>query len=336
MRLGFAVKVLGEGGIKECDARRWQSGPHLRHSVERLFEVFHYLDRHDLRMYRMSSDLAPYLTHPDFPQFHRQLEEAADDLGRLGELARRHDLRLSLHPSQYIVLNAQDEGVAAKSIADLNAQAALLDLMGLGPEAVVVTHVGGAYGDPVAGVERFARRYLELPEPTRRRLVVENDDTIYCAAEALRVHDLCGIRVVFDNLHHHCHPGRGDDRLSMREALTRSLDTWPLDQTPKIHYSTPRTESQEMARKAGKSGAMAAYSAAPDPRLHSDYVNPMEFALFREHVFAGLRDFDVMIEAKAKDLAVLRLRNQLNSGGSTAAPGSAPRAGRTPSTRRPP
>lgn len=311
MRLGFAVKVLGEGGIRECDTRRWQSGPHLRHSVERLFEVFAYLDRHDLRMYRMSSDLAPYLTHPDLPQFHHQLDEAAGDLEALGALARRHGLRLSLHPSQYIVLNAIDEAVAAKSIADLNAQAAILDRMGLGPEAVVVTHVGGAYGDKPAGVERFARRYGGLPEPTRRRLVVENDDTIFCAADALRVHQLCGIRVVFDNLHHFCNPGEGERRLSMREALERCLATWPSDQTPKIHYSSPRTESQQMARKAGKSGKMEAYAAPPDPRLHSDYVNPAEFVLYRDHVFAGLRDFDVMVESKAKDLAVLRLRSEL-------------------------
>lgn len=147
--------------------RRWQNEPHLRCSVALLREIFHYLDRNDLRMYRMSSDMAPYLTHPDLPQFHNQIQEAEEDLAELGALARRYDLRLSLHPSQYIVLNAIDEDVAAKSIRDLVAQAALLDAMGLGPEAVVVTHVGGAYGDKSAGIERFAQRYRELPEATR-------------------------------------------------------------------------------------------------------------------------------------------------------------------------
>ena len=310
MRIGFAVKVLGEGGIKECDMRRWQNGPHLRDSIGMLTEVFHYLDRADIRMYRMSSDIAPYLTHPDLPQFHRQLDEAAEDLTALGSLARKYDLRLSLHPSQYIVLNAVDESVAEKSIQDLVAQGAILDRMELGSDAVVVTHVGGVYGDKEAGLERFARRYEALPEETRKRLVVENDDVSYCVADVLRVHALCGIRVIFDNLHHFCNNPAGVRHLSLREAFTRSLETWPAEDTPKIHYSTTRTESVEAARKAGKAVAMSGYSAAPEPRLHSDYVNPFEFLMLLENV-GETRAFDVMVEAKSKDLAALKLRKDL-------------------------
>lgn len=310
MRIGFAVKVLGEGGLKECDSRRWQNGPHLRQSIAYLREIFHYLDRVDIRMYRMSSDLAPYLTHPDLPQFHNQLEEAADELEELGALACRYRLRLSLHPSQYIVLNAVDESVAQKSRAELVAQAALLDAMGLGPEAVVVTHVGGVYGDKDAGIKRFAQRYQTLPESTRRRLVVENDDISYSASDALEVHDLCGIRVVFDNLHHLCNNPEGPGHLEIRDAVQRSLATWPSDQTPKIHYSSPRTEAVESPRKNGKAPAMRGYGAAPDLRLHADYINPFEFLYFLEKT-QGLRPFDVMIEAKAKDLAAIKLRKDL-------------------------
>lgn len=312
MRIGFAVKVLGEGGLKDCDSRRWQNSPHIRQSIAYLKEIFHYLNRNDLRMYRMSSDIAPYLTHPDLPQFHNQLEEAAQDLEELGALACRYQLRLSLHPSQYIVLNAVDENVAAKSRADLIAQAAILDAMGLGPEAVVVTHVGGVYGDKQAGIERFARRYEGLPVSARRRLVVENDDISYSASDALKVHALCGIRVVFDNLHHLCNNPAGPGHLSIRDALEKSLSTWPEDQTPKIHYSTPRTEARAGPRKAGKASAMKSYGAAPDLRLHADYVNPFEFLYFLEKSH-GLRPFDVMIEAKAKDLAALKLRADVSA-----------------------
>ncbi len=88
------------------------------------------------------------------------------------------------------------------------------------------------------------------------------------------------------------------------------LATWPADQTPKIHYSSPRTEAMEAPRKAGKSGSMATYGAAPNLRLHADYVNPFEFAYFLEKA-EGLRPFDVMVESKAKDLAVLKLRADL-------------------------
>ncbi|MDP9400656.1 MAG: hypothetical protein M3P39_06860 [Actinomycetota bacterium] len=70
MRLGFPEKVLGEGGLPERDGRRWRSGPHLRVSLEYLEAIFAYLERHDLRMYRVSQALAPYASDPDLPQFH--------------------------------------------------------------------------------------------------------------------------------------------------------------------------------------------------------------------------------------------------------------------------
>ena len=106
------------------------------------------------------------------PQFHGQLDESKDELADLGALARSYDIRLSLHPSQYILLNALDEEVARKSINDLNAQARILEAMGCGPEAVVVTHVGGVYGDRAESISRFIRRYRNLPQETKARLVV--------------------------------------------------------------------------------------------------------------------------------------------------------------------
>ena len=77
LKLGFAVKVLGKPDLKSNDARRWQSNPHLRVSIGYLREIFAYLDEIDVRMYRMSSDIAPYATHPTMPQFHGQIRECA-------------------------------------------------------------------------------------------------------------------------------------------------------------------------------------------------------------------------------------------------------------------
>jgi UV DNA damage endonuclease len=94
-RIGFPVKVLGQGGLKSNDSRRWQSGPHLRVSIEYLHAVFDYLARHRISMYRMSSDLAPYITHPELPRFHNQVQEARTELAALGRRAREMELRLS-------------------------------------------------------------------------------------------------------------------------------------------------------------------------------------------------------------------------------------------------
>ena len=82
VRLGFAVKVLGEGGLPTHDARRWQSGPHLRTRSRPSTACFDYLAREEIGMYRMTASLAPYATHPELPQFHRQLDEAREELAR--------------------------------------------------------------------------------------------------------------------------------------------------------------------------------------------------------------------------------------------------------------
>ena len=156
-RLGFAVKVLGRPGLKANDARRWQNGPHLSVSIGFLDAIFDYLAETGIRMYRISSDVAPYVTHPELPQFHGQIEECSEDLAVLGAKARRLDLRLSMHPSQYIVLNSPEERVAASAVADFAYHAAFLDALGAGSEAKIVTHVGGVYGDRPAANDRFVR-----------------------------------------------------------------------------------------------------------------------------------------------------------------------------------
>ena len=127
----------------------------------------------------MVTALAPYASHPDLPQFHGQVEECAEELGRAGRLARELGIRLSTHPGQYTVLNSEDPGVVANAVAELEVQAALMDAMGLDRESVVVLHVGGAAGGLEAGADRFLRGFERLSDAARRRLVIENDDRVY-------------------------------------------------------------------------------------------------------------------------------------------------------------
>ena len=196
LKLGFAVKVLGAERLKSNDSRRWQQRPHLRVSLGYLDQIFDYLDANNIRMYRMSSDIAPYVTHPDMPQFHGMIKESANDLKALGKRARALGLRLSFHPSQFIVLNSPDPVLVQKSIADLAAQTEMLDLMELGPEAVVVVHAGGTYGDTDSGCARWVDIYKTLSPEIRRRLVLENDDIRFSAADVLWIHERTGVRLI--------------------------------------------------------------------------------------------------------------------------------------------
>ena len=305
-RLGFPVKVMARPDLKSNDARRWQSGPHLRVSLEYLDAVLDHLDRHDIRMYRMSSDIPTYATHPDLPQFHGMVADSAAELAAFGAKARRLGIRLSFHPSQFVVLNSPDPELVRKSVWDLSSQAETLDRMELGPEAVMVIHVGGAYGDIVASRERWARVWPTLPEPVRRRLVLEHDDIRFSAADVLWIHGRTGVRLIFDHQHFWCLNPEG---LALRATVEAILATWPADQRPKLHFSTPNNGMRELKRRDRKTGKLKAVSVAPVWTGHADFCSPFEFTAFMR-AMEGL-SFDVMLESKAKDIALLRLRPDL-------------------------
>ena len=312
MRLGFAVKVMGEGGLPTSDNRRWQSEPHLRYSLDMLHGVLDYCDRHDIRFYRFAASIAPYATHPDLPQFHQQVEECEQELAEFGARARALGIRLSTHPSQYIVLNSENPATQAGSVRDVELQAALLDAMGMGDDGVCVLHIGGAAGGREAAFERFERGFEQLSDRARARLIIENDDRTYSLSDALEIHRRTGLRIVWDIHHHHV---VDPDRIPDAEALRLALDTWPEGQTPKIHWSTPKTAMEERKKKVGR--RVERSWVLPELRAHADMVDPIAFEHFLRETAAGARDFDVMLEAKAKDLALLRLRDQLAARGIT-------------------
>jgi UV DNA damage endonuclease len=304
-RLGFAVKVLAGGGLPSHDTRRWQSGPHLRTSIAALRRILDHLDRHDLRMYRMATSLAPYASHPDLPQFHDQVAECAEGLAAVGSVARARDIRLSTHPGQYSVLNSERDEVRAAAAAELEVQASLLDAMGLGADAVVVLHVGSAAGGRDAALDRFCRGFDRLSERARARLVIENDDRAFDVTDVLELARRTELRVVFDVLHHHCHDRQGIDDA---DALAAALDTWPAGVAPKVHCSSPRLDVQERRVRVGR--RVERRMVLPQLRAHADLIDPIWFEHFLRNIGGG-RDFDIMLEAKAKDVALMRLRAQL-------------------------
>ncbi len=309
MRLGFPVKVMGQGGLKTSDMRRSQQNPHLRVSLGYLCDVLLYLRKHGIGMYRMSSDIAPYATHPDMPQFHNMVRESAADLAHFGKLAREADVRLSFHPSQFIVLNSENDTLTRKSMWDLDSQADMLDRMECGPEAVMVVHVGGAYGDRESGWRRWAETWKRLSEPVRRRLVLENDDIRYSAADVLKVHEATGVKCVWDYQHHWCFNPEGLDLVPTLEKFCATWREWPGDARPKMHFSCARTEMREIKRKNRKTGKNEFVLQPPIWTGHADYNNPFESITFLrsiQHI-----DVDIMLESKAKDLSLIRLRNDM-------------------------
>ena len=198
------------------------------------------------------------------------------------------------------MLNAPDREVARKAALDVEQDALLLDALGQGPEGAVVIHVGGVYGDRSAALDRWAAAYERLSERARARLAVEHDERMFDVADVLELHRRTGVRVVFDWHHDRCNPAR--EPADPREALAAAYATWPDGARPKVHVSSPRTELRTVGR------GTAARVVPPLLDQHADFVTPWDALGVLE---ASPGPVDVMLEAKAKDLAVGWLRDQL-------------------------
>jgi UV DNA damage endonuclease len=307
MRLGFAVRILGRRGLRAYDTRRLPHTPHLSVSLAHLRDVFAYLASIDVTLYRMSADLAPYATHPNLPHFQHQIDESTTELAAIGNLARQQGLRLSFHAPLQVQLATEQADLARQSAATLALLTILLDGMGLDTDAVVVVHVGGLLGDVDATIGRWVRCFERLPCAVQRRLALEHEDDSASLATALRIHAATGVPVIFDYLHFCLN---NPERWHLSEALAAALATWPHTQTPKVHFSSPRTELQAVERIDEATNRRRWVLKPPRPGHHADFLNVWEFANLMQAA-QGQRDFDVMLEAKAGDVALLRLRHDL-------------------------
>jgi len=234
---------------------------------------------HGIGFFRITSDLVPFASHPvcryDWAGRFR------DRFHRLGRLVRRHRMRISMHPDQFVLLNAINPDIVASSIRELEYHVRVLDLMGLPASAKVQIHVGGVYGDKSASLGRFVAQHRKLPRVTKRRLVIENDDRSYTVADCLEVNRLTGVPVLFDVFHHRVNSS-GE---AVREALRRCAATWHRgDGLPMVDYS-----SQEPGQRRGR---------------HCEHIDLHDFRRFLADA-RGI-DCDVMLEIKDKEKSALK------------------------------
>ena len=258
-----------------------------QHNAQSLMQALVFCQSQGIGAFRLNSQLLPLKTHPDFAYELAALPDGPAIVASLqagGAYARAHGIRLSLHPDQFVVLNSPASGVVERSIAELGYQAELAELVGAD---VINLHAGGVYGDKPAALERLGANLAYLPAAARSRLTFENDDRSYTPADLL---DFClthGLPLVYDLHHHRCRP----DALSVAAATEAALATWQRE--PLMHLSSPRDGWQ-----------------AANPRQHHAYVSSADFP---EEWLSLNATIDV--EAKAKELAVLRLMAELEQRG---------------------
>ena len=254
-----------------------------RQNLRTLAEILRWNQVHGIAVFRLSSNLIPLASHP----VARGIPWASalgPELDAAARLIEESGARVSMHPGQYTVLNSPRPEVVEASLAEMEYHARLLDLLGTGPSAKIILHLGGVYGDKPAAMARFAETFARLSPAAQARLVLENDEKNYTAAEALALSAVIGVPVVFDVFHHAYNPSLED--LSLRQIIQRCAGTWrPTEAPPKLHYSD---------QWPGK-----------PPGSHAQTVDIDAFGRFKE-TLVGL-DVDVMLEVKDKEQSALAL-----------------------------
>lgn len=236
--------------------------------------------------FRVLSPLFPLYTHPDVGYQLDDLPSAKQIRQTFVEVRRRKDryrIRLSFHPDQFVLLSSPRPEVTAASIEELCYQAALAEMIGAD---VINLHAGGVYGDKAAALQRLETQIEALPDAVRQRLTLENDDQSYHVLDLLPLCEKLHVPLVYDVHHHRCHP----DGLTIAEATAACLQSWSrVGREPYLHISSPKH----------------GWGAKPKP--HADFIDPADFPQEWLPLRATLD-----VEAKAKEPAVLRLKEHLN------------------------
>ena len=250
-----------------------------------LFTIIKWNKENGFNFFRITSNLFPWSSEYDLHQLpdYDKIREILHDIGNYVSV---HNIRLTSHPGPFNVLTSPHEHVVENCITDLSIHGRVFDLMNLPrtPYSKINIHIGGVYGDKVSAMDRFCKNFHRLPDSVKTRLTVENDDkaTMYSVKDLYDgVYCKIGIPIVFDYHHHKFCTGD----LSEQQALELAISTWG-DIVPVVHYSESRSKEK--------------MDESIRPQAHSDYV--------LDYIDTYGNRVDIMVEAKAKELAVIKYK----------------------------
>ena len=244
-----------------------------------LKKVLEFNVKNNLLFFRIGSGLVPFASHQvcqdDWFNFFKP------EFKKIGDYIKKNKIRISMHPDQFVVLNALDKKIVKKSIKEINYHCLVLDLMELNSQAKVQIHVGGVYQEKQKSIARFIENYLELKPEIKKRLVLENDHLSYSLKDCLLINKQTNIPIVFDLYHHQCL----NNRETVSQAISQANQTWQKkDGQLMVDYS-----EKQLGKRKG---------------VHGQKINSLKFRRFLEQT--KNIDFDIMLELKEKEKNALK------------------------------
>lgn len=251
-------------------------------NLSSLLKILKWNVQNGIRVYRMSSDLIPWMSEYNFDSLDSEVFALCS---KVGDYATSNNIRLSFHPGQFDVLCSKNETVVKNTVIDLNQHARILDLMNLeqSRKYPINIHIGAAYDSKIDCLNAFCKNFEQLSDSAKARLVIENDDkeSMYSVNDLLFVYEKIGTSITFDFHHHRVANSNIDEQTAYNEAIK----TWGNNK-PLFHYSSSKQLEIELSLK----------------RAHADYIY--------EKVPDYVSGVDIEIEAKMKEMALLRYREQ--------------------------
>lgn len=248
-----------------------------RDNIQTLDKALRYCKRESIALYRLPSGIFPFY---DEDIGRSVLNKLSGILARVGAWATTNNIRLVMHPDQFVVLSSDSENVVANSVKILQMHADILDLLQQprSPWALLEIHGGKADRS-----EELIRAIGRLPDSIKLRLGLENDEYAYSAEQILEICEASGVPMVFDAHHHVVHEKLSTyEDPSVGEMLTKARGTWAIPEHQLVHISNGRT--------------------AFNDRQHSDLIEVMPSS----YMLAPW----IEIEAKWKEEAIRKLRKE--------------------------
>lgn len=250
-------------------------------NLENLEKILKYNIKNNIHFYRMSSNIIPLSTHPNV-EFD-SLNIFKEKLEHLGKIINENNLRVDIHLDPYCVLNSTNKNVVNSTINIIKFYKNMLKQMNI--KTNMILHVGSNAFGKQNSIKRFINNFKLLDEESKKLIILENDDKIFNIKDTLEICKTLNIPMVLDYHHHICN----NDNIKLQDYIKEIFKTWK-NKTPKIHLSSPKNQKEK--------------------RSHHDYIDIKDF-LNLIQIINIKKDFDIMIEAKQKDIALFKLTREL-------------------------
>ena len=211
-------------------------------NINRLNLGIKFCAAHGINLYRLTSGLFPFSDEPFGAEI---LDEFTAQLAEIGKKAAEKNLRLVIHPDQFVVLSSDSEDVIKNSVKILRMHARTFDLLGQPRSEWATMNIHGGKGDRT---DKLVQSIESLPDEIRSRIAFENDEHAYSAAQILEVCRRTGVRMVFDAHHHVCREKLDDyNHPSVAEMFWAARETWKNPDWQLVHISNGREKFQDRA-----------------------------------------------------------------------------------------